>query len=156
MKNRSYKWIVLLSLGLLVACAGRPEGVLEPVSGTVPGATLVPILVATTRAPSDSRGQLYSGERGTAIDLKEIVVSIPPDAGRKAGEVQWPKKLPPDPSKEFATVSVTSMADADAAKTWFRSYLGTNGRLLLYGTLSDQPISLLGRVESRQAEQVLL
>lgn len=116
----------------LAGCAGLPEGVLIPLDYDVPGATQVPILVATTRAPSDDPGLLYSGERGPEIDLNEIVVSIPPDANREIGEVQWPRKLPPDPAKDFATLSVTDIPDERAAAAWFLRHRTPNRRLLVF------------------------
>lgn len=116
----------------LAGCAGLPEGVLVPLDYDVPGATQVPILVATTRAPSDNPGILYSGERGAEIDLNEIVVSIPPDQNREIGEVQWPRKLPPDPVKDFATLSVTDLPDEKAAEAWFLNHRTPNRRLLVF------------------------
>lgn len=115
----------------LNACAGLPEGVLVP-TATAPGATLVPIMVATTRAPSADPGVLYTGERGSDIELEEIVVSIPPDTNREIGEVQWPKKLPPDPTRDFATHSVTAIEDVPAARAWFLRNQSESRRLLLF------------------------
>jgi esterase/lipase superfamily enzyme len=123
---------VIVLLVLLTACASLPEGVLVPLQTDVTGTSKVPILVATTRAPSDNPGLLYSGERGLAIDINEIVVSIPPDGNRKIGEIQWPKKLPPDPMKDFATVSVAPVSDAKAAEAWVRRNVSGNGRILIF------------------------
>jgi len=125
-------FIALFLTVWLAGCAGLPEGVLIPLDYDVPGATRVPILVATTRAPSDNPGILYTGERGRQIDLNEIVVSIPPDGNREIGEVQWPKKLPPDPAKDFATLSVTSIPDLEAAEAWFLKHRTPNRRLLVF------------------------
>ena len=116
----------------LAACAGLPKGVLIPLEADVPGTTHVPILVATTRAPTADPGVLYTGERGPAIDMNEIVVSIPPDANREIGEVQWPRKLPPNPSKDFATLSVSAIPDVRAAETWFLKHRTPNRRLLIF------------------------
>lgn len=125
--------IVLLFLAVwLSGCAGLPEGVLVPLETDVAGTTKVPILVATTRAPSDDPGILYSGERGRTIDMNEIVVSIPPAENRRIGEVQWPKKLPPDPRKDFATASVSAIPDVDAAEAWFLRHRKPNRRLLIF------------------------
>ncbi|MFZ2101950.1 MAG: alpha/beta hydrolase [Oricola sp.] len=122
----------LSAAGWLAACAGLPEGVLIPLEADVPGTTHVPILVATTRASTADPGVLYSGERGPAIDMNEIVVSIPPDANREIGEVQWPKKLPPDPVRDFATVSVSAVPDVRAAESWFLAHRTPNRRLLIF------------------------
>ena len=71
-----------LVLSLLAGCAGRPENVLQPVALTSNDTSRVDMLVATTRKPADDPGRLYSGERGTAISLNNLTVSIPPDARR--------------------------------------------------------------------------
>ena len=113
-------------------CAGAPEGVLEPIGDTVPGATALPILVATTRAPTEQPGVLYSGERGGEVDLNEIVVSLPPDKARAIGEVQWPRRLPPDPAREFATVSVSPVQGPQQAEAWYRANRASSGRLLVF------------------------
>jgi len=123
----------MLSLGLgLSACASPPEGVLVPVAQTAPDATETSILVATTRAPSDNPGLLYSGERGAQIDFNELVVSIPPDRSRKIGEVQWPKRMPPDPAKDFATISARQFASVGQVEDWYDQNRSKTGRVLLF------------------------
>ena len=117
---------------LVAACASPPEGVLSPVDSTVPDATKVSILVATTRAPSDNPGLLYSGERGDEVDFNELMISIPPDANRKVGEVQWPKRLPPDPAREFATLSATKLTTLEQVKAWYERNRSPSGRLLVF------------------------
>lgn len=123
----------LLALAsLLASCASPPEGVLTPVAQSAPDATGISIMVATTRAPSDNPGLLYSGERGTAIDFNELVISIPPEANRKIGEVQWPKKLLADPSREFATLSANKFTTVDQVKGWYQRNQSPSGRLLIF------------------------
>jgi len=117
---------------VLTGCVSAPEGVLSPIAQTAPGATAVSIMVATTRSPSDNPGLLYSGERGDAIDFNEIVVSIPPEATRKVGEVQWPKKLPPDPARDFATLSASPAETAEDVRSWYQRNKSPSGRLLLF------------------------
>lgn len=97
--------IAALSMLLLAGCGGRPEGVLIPFAEPVTGTDVVEMVVATTRVPDEEDpGFLFSGERGE-LAFAEISVSIPPDAARKTGEIQWPSKLPPDPTKDFVTVA---------------------------------------------------
>jgi len=98
----------------LAGCGGRPTGVFIPIASDTPGATSIDILVATTRARDDRPGELFSGERGREVAFANIVVSIPPDANRKVGEIQWAPQLPPDPSKSFATLKVEQL-DRDGA-----------------------------------------
>ncbi|WP_081964110.1 alpha/beta hydrolase [Hoeflea sp. BAL378] len=123
--------LLLLAVGL-AGCASPPEGVLTPVAQSAPGATEVSILVATTRAPSGNPGLLYSGERGDAVDFNELVVSIPPEASRKVGEVQWPRKLPADPSREFATLSASRFTTVDQVDAWYERNQSPTGRLLIF------------------------
>ncbi|BCP54144.1 esterase [Kaistia sp. 32K] len=119
----------LVVIGLLAGCAGRPKDVLLPVEiGTpVPGATTVDMAVATTRQRSTVPGQMFTGERGRAIDFANIVVSVPPDAVRKQGDVQWPKKLPGNPATDFVTVKAQDM-DLAQAKVWFNRQIKQSPR----------------------------
>lgn len=110
----------LVLVGLLAGCGGRPKDVLLPVAVTapVPGSSTVDMAVATTRQRSTVPGEMFTGERGRAIDFANIVVSIPPDSIRKKGDVQWPKKLPGNPATDFVTVKAQDM-DLAQAKAWF-------------------------------------
>ena len=94
---------MLMSLG---ACAGRPIGVLLPIAAIepVPGSSRVEMLVATTRKSATDRGVLFSGERGDAVTYTDLAVSIPPDAIRQPGSVQWPKSLPGNPATDFVAL----------------------------------------------------
>jgi len=91
---------------VLCACVTRPsQGVLIP-TATVPGTSVIPIFVATTRQRSTSDpGEMFSGLRADAVSYAAIAVSIPPDSSRKIGQVQWPTSLPGDPRTNFTTVS---------------------------------------------------
>lgn len=107
--NRPRRTFAVLTISIafvLGACAGRPsQGVLVPMA-TVEGASLVPIFAATTRQRSATDpGEMFSGERAAEVSYAAITVSVPPDASRKIGEVQWPTSLPGDPHLNFTTVS---------------------------------------------------
>ncbi|MFT0860821.1 alpha/beta hydrolase [Ancylobacter sp. G4_0304] len=117
---------------VLAACANRPTGVLAPVTQTNPDATEVNMLVATTRAPSDNPGIRYTGERGSAVSLSAFDVSIPPDANRQIGQVQWPRSLPPNPMTDFATISVKPLGGKDAARVWLRQNLPPSKRVMIF------------------------
>ncbi len=97
----------VLALGL-AGCAGDVRGVLLPVTKAAPDASRVTMLVATTRAADPDAGLLFSGERGTPT-FAEITVSVPNEARRKVGEVQWPKSLPGDPETDFVTLKVEKL-----------------------------------------------
>jgi esterase/lipase superfamily enzyme len=129
---RVLRRVIFAGLLALAGCAGRPEGVLVPSGKVAPGVSTVDLLVATTRAPSRVPGVLFSGERGSDIELREIVVSIPPDGKRKVGQVQWPSKLPADPEKDFATVSVEPLDAARAGRVWLDRNLPKSRRVLVF------------------------
>jgi pimeloyl-ACP methyl ester carboxylesterase len=90
------------------------------------------MLVATTRKAAEDPGELYSGERGTAISLNTLTVSIPPDAGRKIGEVQWPKRVPPDPKKEFAVLKDEKVTSGQQALNWFRKNRNAKRQVIVF------------------------
>ena len=98
-------WLALALALFLGACAGRPVGNLVVVEARAPGASTVDMIVATTRAPVEAPpGVMFGGERGIGLRFADISVSIPPDALRKIGDVQWPSSLPGDPAHDFVTL----------------------------------------------------
>ncbi|RWX76880.1 alpha/beta fold hydrolase [Neorhizobium lilium] len=123
--------IFALCLAVLSACAGRPEGVLIPQQVRTANTSKVDVLVATTRRPAETPGVLFSGERGKGAQVTEISISIPPDAKRKIGQVQWPSRLPADPAKEFATISVTPLTP-QSAHGWLGQNLTKSRRVLVF------------------------
>ncbi|WP_102961279.1 alpha/beta hydrolase [Mangrovicella endophytica] len=130
---RRSAWLVpiLALFALLAGCAGRPVGVLVPMAGAeVAGASKVDLLVATTRAPSKDPGVLFSGERGTALSLTDITVSLPPN--HVTGQVEWPKTLPADPTREFATLKVEELDARADARSWLKTHLPASRRVLIF------------------------
>jgi esterase/lipase superfamily enzyme len=99
--------VVLALAFACCACTGRPlQGVLIPAAQSAPGVSRVPILVATTRQRSTTDpGDMFSGVPAQEVSYASIKVSIPPDGARKIGQVQWPKSLPGDPTRDFVTTS---------------------------------------------------
>lgn len=91
------------------------------------------MLVTTTRAPAERPGEMFSGERALSPTFADITVSIPPDTVRKAGEVAWPRKLPPDPATDFATVKAEEIARG-AAEKWLNSHVrkSPDGSVLVF------------------------
>jgi esterase/lipase superfamily enzyme len=128
---RKLSCVVVTGLLMLSGCAGRPEGVLMPGGEPPKGVSTVDLLVATTRAPSNEPGVLFSGERGSELLMRDIVVSIPPAKNRQVGQVQWPDKLPADPLTDFSTVSVTP-ADGKAGRAWLDRNLPKSRRVLVF------------------------
>ncbi len=133
-QNSASRWPVVLPVLLIVlsGCAGRPEGVLRPIALSTNDTNRVDMLVATTRKQAADAGELYTGERGTAISLNSITVSIPPDGSRKIGEVQWPRRLPANPEKEFAVLEVEKIATERQAHTWFRENANAKKQVIIF------------------------
>jgi esterase/lipase superfamily enzyme len=127
---------LLVSL-IAAGCASRAANVLTPAAAEVlaaaPGAAQVEMLVATTRRPApEPPGALYSGERATGLTYVDIAISIPPDAARTIGEVQWPQRMPADPARDFATVKADKV-DRQRMFARLREEARRNGgRVLLF------------------------
>jgi esterase/lipase superfamily enzyme len=101
---------LLLAALLLASCGGRPQGVLLPVTTVTAGTKRIDMLVATTRkALPENQSEMFSGERGKQLAFADIAVSIPPDAARVVGEVQWPASVPGNPAREFVTLSAENI-----------------------------------------------
>nr|WP_092588653.1 alpha/beta hydrolase [Rhizobium mongolense] len=111
---------LFLCVALIVpaGCGGHPKGVLTPVADASPGSTRVSMLVTTTRGRSEHAGEMFTGERARAPAFADITVSIPPV--RKVGDVAWPKRLPPNPATDFATLKAEEISQDDA-KTWLNA-----------------------------------
>ncbi|OCP35175.1 esterase [Ensifer sp. LC163] len=115
---RLRRMILCLTLVTVSGCGGHPKGVLTPVADTSPDARRVEMLIATTRGRSEMPGEMFTGERARAPTFADITVSIPPV--RKVGDVAWPKKLPPNPATDFATLKADELT-RDEAKTWLNA-----------------------------------
>nr|WP_275787689.1 alpha/beta hydrolase [Rhizobium gei] len=110
----------------LSGCGGHVRGVMQPVTitGTPKGTAVVDMLVATSRRPSDDPAVLFTGERASQPSITDVAVSIPPDSARMVGTVQWPKKLPPDPQKDFAVVRVKPLSNITEGRAWLAQHAG--------------------------------
>ena len=105
---------LLLLVAALAGCSSQARDVLTPVA-TVPGTSEVDLLVATTRSAVGAKpGEMFTGERAEGLSFAEIKVSLPPDASRKIGDVQWPSSNPGDPAREFVTTYAQPLSQAQA------------------------------------------
>ncbi|MBD9624903.1 alpha/beta hydrolase [Ensifer sp. ENS06] len=107
-----------LPLVIITGCGGHPKGVLTPIAETSADASRVDMLITTTRGRSETPGEMFTGERARAPTFADITVSIPPK--RKVGDVAWPKKLPPNPATDFATLKGNELTK-DEAKAWLNA-----------------------------------
>ncbi|MBY3463928.1 alpha/beta hydrolase [Rhizobium laguerreae] len=123
---------LLIATMALAGCGGRPVGVMQAAGTAAPGTSKVDLLVATTRAADDNPAVLFSGERGTGLVVNAVDVSIPPEANRKAGQVQWPNRLPADPLRDFVTVSVDPLEGERAGETWLKTHMPKSRRVLVF------------------------
>ncbi|MBB5537556.1 alpha/beta hydrolase [Rhizobium giardinii] len=130
-RDRALPVLVVLSL-VVNGCAARVENVLQPLAASASDASRVDMLVATTRRPSEKPGQVYSGERGTAISLNTVVVSVPPDRNRKVGNVQWPSRVPANPEKEFAVLEIDKAGSEGQVLQWFRKNRNAKRQVVIF------------------------
>ena len=121
--------ITLLVMAAALCACGRAEGVLLPVSDPPVGGQKVDMLVATTRAPSEKPGVVFTGERGDMLAYANVVVSIPPE--REVGSIQWPRQGPGDPAREFAVTSLSAVP-ASGVPDWLRAHSSGKRRVLVF------------------------
>lgn len=114
----------------LSACAERPKNLLLASGPQVEGTVRVDMLVATTRRRSAVKGEMFSGERGSTLAFADIAVSIPPDSQRTLGQVQWPSRLPGDPSKDFLTLKAEEIGSVQASR-WVKDTGGKSRKNVL-------------------------
>ncbi|MGY5807019.1 alpha/beta hydrolase [Rhizobium sp. LEGMi198b] len=127
-----FRAIAVIAALSLTACGGRPIGVMQPVADNIPGTSKIDLLVATTRLPDKDPAILFSGERGPGLKVDAVSVSIPPEANRKVGQVQWPSRLPGNPLKNFVTTSVQPLMSVADNQAWLRTHLPKNKRVLIF------------------------
>ncbi|WP_296707320.1 alpha/beta hydrolase [Rhodoblastus sp.] len=115
---RGLGFAIIVALGLS-GCASS-EGFLVPVPSAAhaPGTSHVEMVVATTRTKAESRAFLFGGGRAPEVSFADMVVSIPPDANRKIGEVEWPRQPPGNPETDFVTLK-SEIITMDQAKASF-------------------------------------
>ncbi|MFV0279520.1 MAG: alpha/beta hydrolase [Rhodoblastus sp.] len=136
----------------LAACGGRPNDVLLPSPyAPPPGGSKVDMLVATTRSADGAiPGQMFTGKRGN-VAYADVAVSIPPDAVREVGEIQWPDRMPGNPAREFVTLKADRL-DEKSAVAQFRSRIArTPDRRVLvfvhgYNTKFDEAVYRFAQV----------
>lgn len=112
----------------VAACSSIPSGLLEPVR-SAPGTARVDMLATTTRSASDNPAELFTGDRGGAISMSRLVVSIPPR--REAGTIQWPRSTPGNPATDFVVTSEMPMK-REQIGTWLKSAGGKSRRVFIY------------------------
>jgi esterase/lipase superfamily enzyme len=108
MRNRLRLFPLLAALlaTALVGCGRAPEliGIDNPEvpAESVPDISRHRIFIATTRQASEVVGAFFSGARAPDLGLASVDVTVPPS--HVLGQLERPKRLPPDPRTEFAVV----------------------------------------------------
>ncbi len=101
---------LLLGIVLMAGCTPRGHVVMAPKAGTV--GTIHPILVATTRYPSDATAEIFARDRSETLGFARFDVSVPPE--REKGTVTFPRGTRADPATDFLTVSAGRLPDRAA------------------------------------------
>jgi esterase/lipase superfamily enzyme len=93
------------------------------------------MLVATTRRGVTDPGQMFSGERDQALNYADIRISIPPDAVRQVGEVQWPSGQSGagngNPAREFVALKADRLSEKQAQAVFHERLRRTSHRRVL-------------------------
>lgn len=114
---KRYLTRVLLFMLVLAAasCSSDPDiiGVdnLRVPSASVVASTKHKIFITTTRQRSNKAATFFSGHRGSGLALASVVVSVPPN--HKAGVIERPKRIPPDPMREFTITEPETYGERD-------------------------------------------
>lgn len=98
----------------MVAACARPgaEAMYPRVEAKAPGATEHVVLIATTRQRTADPGQMFNGERASAIDYAQATISVPPN--HVSGMIEFPSSQPGDPNTSFVTTQANYF-DSEAA-----------------------------------------
>jgi esterase/lipase superfamily enzyme len=113
---------LVVAAALPLAGCSSIKGFLVPVpaDGDAPGTTHVEMVVATTRTRAPSPAVMFGGGRAPEPSYADMIVSIPPDANRKIGQVQWPQQLPGNPETDFVTLKADVINKDQAIATFSR------------------------------------
>lgn len=100
--NAARAFAILLVAALTAGCAARPgPEVLATTTAATPGARIVTVYVATTRARDVPDSNVFGSGRTEGVNYAEFRIAVPP--GHRAGQIEWPRGAP-DPAKSFAVV----------------------------------------------------
>ncbi len=102
----SLRIVAVVALALFAGCTRPPEliGVDNPAepAETVPGVTKHQIFITSTRQATEIAGAFFTAERAPELVLASVEVTVPPT--HVTGEVERPKRLPPDPARQFTII----------------------------------------------------
>lgn len=107
--NSPLRIVSMIAVSFMLAVAGcsRPpdligiENTAVP-TDSVPNVSRQRMFIVTTREATEVVGALFSGERAPDLGRASVDVTIPPN--HVVGQLERPRRLPPDPRKEFTVV----------------------------------------------------
>lgn len=109
-------FVATVMVSTLLGCSRPPEiiGIDNP---EIPAASVADvsrhrIFITTTRQATEVVGAFFSGERAPELGLASVEVTVPPN--HVVGELERPKRLPPDPRTEFTVVDPVIFRDASS------------------------------------------
>lgn len=99
--------VVVALLVLALTGCSRPPEIIGVENASVPVESVADlsrhrIFITTTRQASEVVGAFYSAGRAPELGLASVDVTVPPT--HVLGQLERPKRLPPDPRTEFAVV----------------------------------------------------
>jgi esterase/lipase superfamily enzyme len=107
--------MLVMAIMALAGCSEPPDimGIDNPAipAASVPDVSRHRLFIVTTRGLSDEPGAFLSAERSPNLRVAAVDVTVPPT--HVTGELERPKRLPPDPRTEF-TVTNPVIYDSDA------------------------------------------
>jgi esterase/lipase superfamily enzyme len=166
MRNLTRSLIVAMLALALLGCAGRPPDLVgidnpETPAASVAEASRHRIFITTTRGASEVVGAFYSGLRAPDLGLASVDVTVPPN--HVTGQLERPRRMPPDPRTEFAVVDPVVYRDDASFVAEINRELATRPpggqKLLLFvhgynNTTSDAILRLAQFVEDTDYEGV--
>lgn len=99
-----------LAVLFIVAGCSRPPDLIGVVNPSVPvqavpDVTKHRIFIISTRQASEVAGAFYGAGRAPTLGLSSVDVTVPPT--HQVGQLERPKRLPPDPRTEFTIIDPT-------------------------------------------------
>lgn len=109
-------WISALLMMALVACSPAPQIIgirnAEVPVESVADLTKHRIFIMSTRGSSEVAGAFYSSVRAPDLGMASVDATVPPT--HVLGVLERPKRLPPDPRREFTVVNPVVYTTDDA------------------------------------------
>jgi esterase/lipase superfamily enzyme len=107
--------LALALVALVAAGCARPPELVGIDNPEIPVASVADlsrhrIFIVTTREASEVVGAFFSGRRAPELGLASVDVTVPPT--HVVGQLERPRRLPPDPRSEFAVVDPSVYPDA--------------------------------------------